>query len=82
MPNDHRTHTMNCRPGLVSVATCGFICPAEQEVSNVHSTMHLNQRTSLSDGFKSRGADLFLRVCTVRDQYLRQHSPVPDFNLC
>lgn len=78
VPDDRRTHTMNCCPGLVSVATCGFICAAEQEVSEVHSTMHLNQRTSLSDEFKSQGAALFLRVWTVWDQYLLTNT----FNLC
>lgn len=65
MPNDRRTHTMNCYPGSVSVATRGFVCAAEQEVSEVHSMMRLNQRTSLSAEFKSHGAALYLRVCTV-----------------
>lgn len=51
--NDHRTHVMNCdSPWLVAVATGGFICVPEQEVNEVHPTMRLKRRTTLSDGFK------------------------------
>lgn len=54
MQNNHHTHIMNCNsPWLVAVGTRGFICVPEEEVSEVHPTMHLKQRTTLSDGFNA-----------------------------
>lgn len=62
MQSDHRTHLLNCdRPRLVAVATRGFISVPEEEVNEVHRTMHLKWRTTLSKRFKIEV--LFQPVC-------------------
>lgn len=65
--NDCHTHFMNCDgPWLVAVATGGFICVPEQEVNEVHPTVHLERRTTLSDGFELKLFQSFLeKSCIV-----------------
>lgn len=58
------TYVMTCGPQLVSVAVRALVRTAEQQVSQVQSTVHLERKKkiskSLTYGFQSQGAPVFV----------------------